>query len=93
MQQTTKNQHLEIPGNPSTTKTNTNKLNDRSNGVKLRVLSEEDWQFWIDNGYIVIKNAVPKEQAKKQQIFYGNLKKKILITLIHGMKLLGLKCK
>ena len=40
-----------------------------------------------DNGYIVIKNAVPKEQAKKQQIFYGNLKKKILITLIHGMKL------
>jgi len=50
LQQTTKNQHLEIPGNPSTTKTNTNKLNDRSNGVKLRVLSEEDWQFWIENG-------------------------------------------
>ena len=76
MQQTTKNQHLEIPGNPSTTKTNTNKLNDRSNGVKLRVLSEEDWQFWIDNGYIVIKNAVPKEQAKKTANFLWEFEEK-----------------
>ena len=23
------------------------KLNDRSNGKPLRVLSEEDWKFWI----------------------------------------------
>jgi hypothetical protein len=27
------------------------------------VLSEEDWAFWIHNGYIVIKNAVPRQQA------------------------------
>ena len=59
------NAHKEIPGNPSTAKSSQLKLNDRSNGEPLRVLSEEDWQFWIHNGYIVIKNAVPKDQAKR----------------------------
>ena len=56
--------HEEIPGNPSTATSSKIKLNDRSNGKSLRVLSEEDWAFWKHNGYIVIKNAVPKEQAK-----------------------------
>ena len=65
MREIEKNQHLEIPGNPSTTKTTANKLNDRSNGKKLRVLSEDDWKFWTHNGYVVIKNAVSKEQANK----------------------------
>lgn len=56
--------HAEIPGNPSTATSSKIKLNDRSNGKPLRVLSEEDWAFWIENGYIVIKNAVSKEQAE-----------------------------
>ena len=56
--------HTDIPGNPSTATSSKKKLNDRSNGVPLRVLSEEDWQFWTHNGYIVIKDAVPKDQAK-----------------------------
>jgi len=56
--------HEEIPGNPSTATSSKIKLNDRSNGKPLRVLSEEDWNFWLHNGYIVIKNAVPKEQAQ-----------------------------
>lgn len=51
--------HKEIPGNPSVAKSSKQKLNDRSNGKPLRVLSEEDWRFWVHNGYIVIKNAVP----------------------------------
>jgi len=72
----TKNQHLEIPGNPSTTKTSNNKLNDRSNGQKLRVLSEDDWNFWIHNGYIVIKNAVSKEQAKNTADFLWEFEEK-----------------
>jgi len=59
----TMNAHKEIPGNPSTAKSSALKLNDRSNGKPLRVLSEDDWKFWINNGYIVIKNAVPREQA------------------------------
>ena len=57
------NAHKDIPGNPSTAKSSKKKLNDRSNGVPLRVLSEEDWTFWKHNGYIVIKNAVPRAQA------------------------------
>jgi len=59
------NVHKEIPGNPSTAKSSQLKLNDRSNGKPLRVLSEDDWKFWVENGYVVIKNAVPKEQAKR----------------------------
>jgi len=57
--------HKEIPGNPSVAKSSTQQLNDRSNGKPLRVLSEEDWKFWIHNGYIVIKNAVPKENCER----------------------------
>lgn len=52
--------HKDIPGNPSTASSSTIQLNDRSNGMPLRVLSEEDWKCWIHNGYIVIKQAVPK---------------------------------
>jgi ectoine hydroxylase-related dioxygenase (phytanoyl-CoA dioxygenase family) len=57
------NGHKNIPGNPSTAKSSASKLNDRSNGKPLRILTEADWHFWITNGYIVIKNAVPQEQA------------------------------
>ncbi len=55
--------HLDKPGNPSTATTSKIKLNDRSDGKPLRVLTEEDWAFWVHNGYVVIKNAVPREQA------------------------------
>ena len=57
------NAHKDIPGNPSTATSSKIQLNDRSNGEPLRVLSETDWGFWKHNGYIVIKNAVPREQA------------------------------
>ncbi len=65
MQPQTMNAHKEIPGNPSTAKSSAQKLNDRSNGLPLRILTETDWNFWITNGYVVIKNAVPREQALK----------------------------
>ena len=55
--------HLDVPGNPSTATSSKMKLSDRSNGEPLRVLSEEDWAFWLHNGYVVIKNAVPSTQA------------------------------
>lgn len=68
--------HKDIPGNPSTATSSTLKLNDRSNGKSLRVLSEEDWKFWIHNGYIVIRNAVSKEQAKKTADFLWEFEEK-----------------
>src|ERR1700722_12751332 len=57
--------HKEIPSNPSTAKSSQLKLNDRTNGKPLRILTEEDWNFWTANGYVVIKGAVPKEQAHR----------------------------
>ncbi|MCE3607143.1 phytanoyl-CoA dioxygenase family protein [Massilia sp. P8910] len=59
------NDHIEAIGkhsvdtrNQSTVAQATARLNDRSNGAPLRVLSEQDWDFWIKNGYIVIPSAV-----------------------------------
>ncbi len=51
---------LKIPGNPSVARF-VAKLNNRSNGEPLRVLSEDDWQFWNNNGYVIIHNAVPQQ--------------------------------
>ena len=56
--------HEEIPGNPSTATSSKIHLREDASADSLRVLSEEDWKFWKHNGYIVIKNAVPREQAK-----------------------------
>jgi hypothetical protein len=71
-----KNEHQEIPGNPTMGKTSQLKLNDRTNGKPLRVLSEEDWSFWKHNGFIVIKQAVPKEQAAATAAFLWEFEEK-----------------
>lgn len=68
--------HKEIPGNPSTATSSTLRLNDRSNGKPLKVLSEEDWNFWIHNGYIVVKNAVSREQATQTADFLWEFEEK-----------------
>jgi hypothetical protein len=65
MKTATMHGHQDIPGNPSTAKSSQVKLNDRTNGDALRVLSEADWQFWVENGYVIIKSAVPREQAER----------------------------
>lgn len=61
--------HKKIPGNPSTAKSSSLKLNTRKNNEPLRVLNEEQWKFWINKGYIVIRNAIPREQAKSTADF------------------------
>ncbi|MFQ3341533.1 MAG: ectoine hydroxylase-related dioxygenase (phytanoyl-CoA dioxygenase family), partial [Flavobacteriaceae bacterium] len=58
------NAHEEIPGNPSLATSSNQKLNDLSNGKQLKVLTNLEWKFWVQNGYIVIKNAIPKDQAR-----------------------------
>ena len=73
---TNKNPHAEIPGNPSTSTTSKIGLNDRSNGKPLRILSEEDWKFWWYNGYIVIKNAITKNQARETAQFIWEFEEK-----------------
>lgn len=71
-----KNEHQEIPGNPSTAKSSTLSLNTRTNQTPLRVLTESEWQFWIEKGYIVIKNAIPKEQATATADFLWEFEEK-----------------
>jgi hypothetical protein len=68
--------HKDIPGNPSTSTSSKVRLNDRSNGEPLRVLSEEDWKFWVHEGYIVIKNAVAKEQVARLANFLWEFEEK-----------------
>ncbi len=70
------NPHADIPGNPSTALNATFKLNDRSNGQPLKVLSEADWHFWIKNGYVVVKNAVPGEQVQRLADFLWEFEEK-----------------
>ncbi|MED4224354.1 phytanoyl-CoA dioxygenase family protein [Neobacillus cucumis] len=40
-------------------------LNERLNNKPLRVLSEEDWKFWKENGYVIIRNAIPKNHIER----------------------------
>jgi hypothetical protein len=61
--------HKEIPGNPSTATSSKLKLNDRSNGKPLKVLSEQDWKFWTENGYVIIKHAISREQSQRTAAF------------------------
>lgn len=69
--------HKDIPGNPSTAKSSIHQFNDRSNGQALRVLTEDDWQFWLYNGYIVIKNAISKQRASETAAFLWSFEDKI----------------
>jgi hypothetical protein len=70
------NAHKDIPGNPSTAKSSSRKLNDRSNGKPLQLLSEQDWKFWIENGYIVVKNIVPAANTGRLASFLWEFEEK-----------------
>lgn len=72
----TMNAHKDIPGNPSTAKSSKIALNDRSNGKPLKVMSEADWSFWKENGYIVVKKVVPSEQASATAAFLWEFEEK-----------------
>ena len=70
------NEHKDIPGNPSTAKSSTKGLNQRLNGEPLRMMTEDQWSFWKENGYIIIKQAVPREQALKTADFLWEFEEK-----------------
>lgn len=71
------NAHKEMPGNPSTATSSKIRLRTSlAEGQPLRVLSEADWQFWLENGYVIIKNAVPREQALRTAQFLWEFEEK-----------------
>lgn len=63
------NQHADIPGNPSTAKSSQMRLRESATPGDLRVLTFEQWEHWRENGYVVIKAAVPREQAHRTAAF------------------------
>ena len=63
------NRHKDIPGNPSTAKSSEKKLRTQADVDSLRVLTIDQWNFWIENGYVVIKSAISKEQATRTAEF------------------------
>ena len=40
-------------------------LKDIRKRLPLRVLSEADWQHWITQGYVIVKQAVPREKVDR----------------------------
>lgn len=72
----TNNVHKDIPGNPSTAKSSKQQLRRVLGDKPLRVLSQEDWEFWLTNGYVVIKNAVPKAQVQATADFLWEFEEK-----------------
>ncbi len=70
------NEHKDVPGNPSTAKSSTKGLNQRLNNEVLRMMTEDQWSFWKENGYIIIKEAVPREQAIKTAEFLWEFEEK-----------------
>ena len=51
----TDNNHKEIPGNPSTAKSSIQELRSSASADTLRVLTIDQWSFWMESGYIVSK--------------------------------------
>lgn len=65
----TNNAHKDIPGNPSTAKSSNVKLRTEATTSTLKILSIEEWEFWQKEGYVVIKNVVPREQVARTAAF------------------------
>jgi hypothetical protein len=48
-----------------TSKKVTTQLKDIQKRLPLRVLSEADWQHWITKGYVIVRDAVPRENVQR----------------------------
>ena len=70
------NGHKEIPGNPSTAKSSTLHFNTRPNKEPLRILTEKEWDFWIEKGYVVIKQAISRQEALDTASFLWEFEEK-----------------
>lgn len=70
------NQHKDIPGNPSTAKSSNVQLRKDASPDSLRLLTMDQWKFWIEKGYVVIKNAVSREQTAETAAFLWEFEEK-----------------
>ena len=70
------NEHADIPGNPSTAKSSQVKLREHATPETLRVLTPEQWEHWKQNGYVVVKGAIPRAQAQATADFIWEFEEK-----------------
>ena len=77
MSMITNNHHKEIPGNPSIAESSEQKLRTHATADSFRVLTMDQWNFWVENGYVVVKNAISKDQAMKTAEFIWEFDDKI----------------
>ncbi len=68
--------HQDIPGNPSTAKSSDLQLRKKATQETLRILTMEEWEHWMHNGYIVVKNAIPRVQALETAAFLWEFEEK-----------------
>ena len=66
---TLNNQEKKIKSNPYSKNYGKVKLRTDATQDSLRVLTLEQWEFWKDQGYVLIKNAVSRAQAQKTASF------------------------
>ena len=66
---TLNNQQKKIKSNPYSKSFGKVKLRTDATQDSLRVLTLEQWEFWKDQGYVLIKNAVSRAQAQKTASF------------------------
>jgi hypothetical protein len=53
---------LQQPGNTSVARDSERSFNLRKHQEPLRVLTEAQWAFWKENGYVILPAAVPRHQ-------------------------------
>ena len=68
--------HRDIPGNPSTATSSMKELNQRRSKEPLRVLSEADWEHWVREGFVIVKQAISRERAAATARFIWEFEEK-----------------
>lgn len=53
------------PGNATVSYTSRYTFNQRLGGASLKVLTEEQWSSWTNNGYVIVSNVLPEENIDR----------------------------
>ncbi|RMG23782.1 MAG: phytanoyl-CoA dioxygenase [Bacteroidetes bacterium] len=65
-----------LPYNPSVAKSSTRLLRQEATPGSLRVLSMQQWAFWQHHGYVVVKEAISRQQAAATAAFLWEFEEK-----------------
>ena len=66
----------EQPGNATVSYTSRYTFNQRENNEPLRILSEEQWHSWTNNGYVIVKSVIPQDMIDQTVQFLWEFEEK-----------------